>query len=311
MVKKTSRFPGMRFYPTDVELIKFYLKRKIMGKRLPEVIAEVNIYKFSPWDLPDKALLKTGDLEWLFFCPKEMKYGTGIRFNRAVEGGYWKSTGRDRPVRQDEAAVGMIKTLVFHIGQAPKGDRTNWVIHEYRIVDPLLAEAGFIQDAYVLCKLFQKSGSGPKNGEQHGAPFKEEEWDSDDEGDDPLLAYYKISEKVLPEVQRGECSGYATTEVPLPEPAVQTFVEDDSLTVMMGNFTAEMPGGNETSGGVVLEGPVLEDGNDIFSGLADLGDWRGFDEVSPSPLTVAYDHGLCLGLDDLKYPLEDSSAPSH
>lgn len=31
----------------------------------------------------------------------------------------------------------------------------------------------------MVCKVFQKSGSGPKNGEQYGAPFIEEEWDED------------------------------------------------------------------------------------------------------------------------------------
>lgn len=37
------------------------------------------------------------------------------------------------------------------------------------------------KDAYVLCRIFQKSGTGPKNGEQYGAPFIEEEWEEDDE----------------------------------------------------------------------------------------------------------------------------------
>lgn len=32
----------------------------------------------------------------------------------------------------------------------------------------------------MLCRVFQKSGSGPKNGEQYGAPFVEEEWLDDD-----------------------------------------------------------------------------------------------------------------------------------
>lgn len=31
----------------------------------------------------------------------------------------------------------------------------------------------------MVCKVFEKSGSGPKNGEQYGAPFIEEEWDDD------------------------------------------------------------------------------------------------------------------------------------
>ena len=36
------------------------------------------------------------------------------------------------------------------------------------------------QDAFVLCRIFRKSGSGPKNGEQYGAPFVEEEWEDDE-----------------------------------------------------------------------------------------------------------------------------------
>ena len=37
-----------------------------------------------------------------------------------------------------------------------------------------------MKDAFVLCRIFQKSGTGPKNGEQYGAPFVEEEWEDDD-----------------------------------------------------------------------------------------------------------------------------------
>jgi hypothetical protein len=37
------------------------------------------------------------------------------------------------------------------------------------------------KDAFVLCRIFQKSGSGPKNGEQYGAPFVEEEWEEEDD----------------------------------------------------------------------------------------------------------------------------------
>ncbi|KAI7733714.1 hypothetical protein M8C21_029611 [Ambrosia artemisiifolia] len=32
---------------------------------------------------------------------------------------------------------------------------------------------------FVLCKIFKKSGTGPKNGAQYGAPFNEEEWGDD------------------------------------------------------------------------------------------------------------------------------------
>jgi hypothetical protein len=38
------------------------------------------------------------------------------------------------------------------------------------------------KDAYVLCRIFEKSGSGPKNGEKYGAPFVEAEWENVVEG---------------------------------------------------------------------------------------------------------------------------------
>ena len=34
------------------------------------------------------------------------------------------------------------------------------------------------KDAFVLCRIFQKSGLGPPNGDRY-APFIEEEWDND------------------------------------------------------------------------------------------------------------------------------------
>ncbi|XP_055828679.1 NAC domain-containing protein 82-like isoform X2 [Solanum dulcamara] len=170
--------PGFRFHPTDVELIMYYLKRKITGKKIPfEAISELNIYKFSPWDLPDKCCYKSKDLEWYFFCPRERKYASGARMNRATKTGFWKTTGKDRPVLYDEKFVGSVKTLVFHQGNAPRGQRSDWVIHEYRFEDKDMADAGFSLDAYVLCKVFKKSGPGPKNGAQYGAPFKEEDWE--------------------------------------------------------------------------------------------------------------------------------------
>lgn len=36
------------------------------------------------------------------------------------------------------------------------------------------------QDYYALYKVFKKSGPGPKNGEQYGAPFREEDWVDDE-----------------------------------------------------------------------------------------------------------------------------------
>ncbi|XP_038886500.1 NAC domain-containing protein 78-like isoform X2 [Benincasa hispida] len=178
----TSLAPGFRFHPTDEEIVRYYLRRKVSGKSLRfDPISVTEIYKSEPWDLPGKSKLKTRDLEWYFFSPLDKKYGNSSRTNRATENGYWKTTGKDRPVRHNSRVVGMKKTLVYHSGRAPRGTRSNWVMHEYRLTDEDLEKAGVVQDAYVLCRIFQKSGSGPKNGEQYGAPFIEEEWEDDEE----------------------------------------------------------------------------------------------------------------------------------
>ncbi|KAF3320208.1 NAC protein 1 [Carex littledalei] len=89
--------PGFRFHPTDEELVVHYLCRKIGGQRLPvPIIAEVDLYKFDPWDLPEKALF--GQREWYFFTPRDRKYPNGSRPNRAAGRGYWKATGADKPL---------------------------------------------------------------------------------------------------------------------------------------------------------------------------------------------------------------------
>ncbi|KAL5077804.1 hypothetical protein RYX36_016788 [Vicia faba] len=182
--------PGFRFHPTDEEIVCFYLKRKLTGN-LPfrfDHLAVIDIYKFEPWDLPSLSKLKNKDLEWYFFTVLDKKYGNSLRTNRTTDRGYWKTTGKDRVIKNGQDTVGMKKTLVYHLGRAPHGDRSNWVMHEYRMIDEELAKAG-VQDAYVLCRIFEKSGPGPKNGEKYGAPFVEAEWENIIDGRqvDPLL----------------------------------------------------------------------------------------------------------------------------
>ncbi|KAL9248197.1 hypothetical protein vseg_021549 [Gypsophila vaccaria] len=174
--------PGFRFHPTDEELFMFYLKRKVMGKSLRhQIMSEVDVNKFAPWELPAKACLRTTDLSWYFICPRSRMHPSGGRSKRATEHGYWKSTGNDRTVNYKNRPVGKIKTLVFHRGKPPNGVRTDWVMHEYRLEDKVLSEQGIAQDSHVICKLFEKSGRGPKNGENYGGSFVEEEWDNDND----------------------------------------------------------------------------------------------------------------------------------
>ncbi|CAF1833572.1 unnamed protein product [Brassica oleracea var. botrytis] len=142
----SALFPGFRFSPTDVELISYYLRRKIEGdENSVAVIAEVEIYKFEPWDLPGESKLKSEN-EWFYFCARGRKYPHGSQSRRATELGYWKATGKERSVKSGNQIVGTKRTLVFHIGRAPRGERTEWIMHEYCI-------HGASQDALVVCRL--------------------------------------------------------------------------------------------------------------------------------------------------------------
>jgi len=75
-----------------------------------------------------------GEKEWYFFSPRDRKYPNGSRPNRAAGTGYWKATGADKPIGKPEAR-GIKKALVFYAGKAPKGVKTNWIMHEYRLAN--------------------------------------------------------------------------------------------------------------------------------------------------------------------------------
>ncbi|XP_010552947.1 PREDICTED: NAC domain-containing protein 78-like isoform X3 [Tarenaya hassleriana] len=179
----TALAPGFRFHPTDEELVSYYLKRKVLKRPVRfNAIGEVDIYKHEPWELAVYSKLKTRDQEWYFFSALDKKYGNGARMNRATNKGYWKATGKDREIRRDTQLIGMKKTLVFHSGRAPDGLRTNWVMHEYRLVEYEVEKNGSMQqDAYVLCRVFHKNNIGPPSGNRY-APFLEEEWDNGGNG---------------------------------------------------------------------------------------------------------------------------------
>ncbi|CAL0323474.1 unnamed protein product [Lupinus luteus] len=160
--------PGFRFHPTDEELIHHYLVKKVASIPLPvSIIAEVDIYKLDPWDLPGKAAF--GEKEWYFFSPRDRKYPNGARPNRAAASGYWKATGTDKTIVTSLAGgggrarenIGVKKALVFYEGRPPKGVKTNWIMHEYRLVDNnrpnKLKDTSMRLDDWVLCRIYKKA----------------------------------------------------------------------------------------------------------------------------------------------------------
>ncbi|KAK6931226.1 NAC domain, partial [Dillenia turbinata] len=158
--------PGFRFHPTDEELVGFYLKRKIQQQPLSiELIEQLDIYKYDPWDLPK--LASTGEKEWYFYCPRDRKYRNSARPNRVTEAGFWKATGTDRPIYSSESSkcIGLKKSLVFYKGRAAKGVKTDWMMHEFRL--PSLSDSVHCKkfldktipanDSWAICRIFKKT----------------------------------------------------------------------------------------------------------------------------------------------------------
>ncbi|EYU33415.1 hypothetical protein ABFS82_13G079000 [Erythranthe guttata] len=184
--------PGFRFHPTDEELVVHYLKKKAASAPLPvSIIAEVDLYKFDPWELPAKSIF--GEQEWYFFSPRDRKYPNGARPNRAATSGYWKATGTDKPVMTAGGTqkVGVKKALVFYGGKPPKGIKTNWIMHEYRLTDnkpPNMKppgcdvtnkKASLRLDDWVLCRIYKKNNAQ--------RPVDQER----DEGHDVIMGSFK------------------------------------------------------------------------------------------------------------------------
>ncbi|GKU95725.1 hypothetical protein SLEP1_g9048 [Rubroshorea leprosula] len=185
--------PGFRFHPTDEELVGYYLKRKVGGLEIElEVIPVIDFYKFDPWELPDKSFLPNRDLEWFFFCPRDRKYPNGSRTNRATKAGYWKATGKDRKVACQSGVTGYRKTLVFYRGRAPLGDRTDWVMHEYRICDDL-SQGPPNQGAFALCHVVKRNEHGEPKARRLGRSLDKGELTSTRISNEPVSISCDIS----------------------------------------------------------------------------------------------------------------------
>ncbi|KAK3221571.1 hypothetical protein Dsin_008596 [Dipteronia sinensis] len=182
-----KKFPvGYRFCPQDGELILHYLKKKVLNQQLPpNKIVQVNIYQHNPKDLAEfyKAYKENG--AYYFFTPRDRKYRNGDRPSRAAGCGYWKATGANKPVYHKNKRVGSRNALVFYKGKPPHGNKTDWIMHEFKVDNPPPTKRNGINDMrldnWVLCKIYYKPSRSCKGrnaeeeeeGDPQGTPCDE------------------------------------------------------------------------------------------------------------------------------------------
>lgn len=159
--------PGFRFYPTDEELVIHFLQRKAaLLPCHPDVIPDLDLYPYDPWQLEGKALGEGN--QWYFFSRRTQ--------NRITGNGYWKSIGVDEPITSANKKVGMKKYLVFYSGEAPAGTKTSWIMQEYRLCDSGSTSRSSSKrrgshstdySKWVICRVYERSsddGDGDGDG---------------------------------------------------------------------------------------------------------------------------------------------------
>ncbi|XP_057468678.1 NAC domain-containing protein 101-like [Actinidia eriantha] len=128
-------------YWTD-EAIIMSLERMEKGSPVPEnVSVDVNPYQCKPSYLPDGI--------W---------YLIRSDHNKNSEHGFWRARGEAIEIFMNSVIKGWRTTLDFYEGWAPHGQRTNWVMQEYRITRKGLCSYSNPKESNLLCRVFLSSG---------------------------------------------------------------------------------------------------------------------------------------------------------
>ncbi|KAL9224738.1 hypothetical protein vseg_000747 [Gypsophila vaccaria] len=164
--------PGFRFFPTDEELVVHFLHRRdgILPFR-PDVIPDLDLYPYNPWDLEGKALSEGS---------KSYYYSRRVQ-SRVTDSGYWKQMGVDEPIMSSTSMkiVGTKKYYVFHIGEPHGGgDWTNWIMHEYSLPESGSSSSSSRSSSrkrsskkgdlskWVICKVYERRDDDDGDGDE-------------------------------------------------------------------------------------------------------------------------------------------------
>nr|UBT01689.1 NAC transcription factor 85 [Litchi chinensis] len=151
---------GVRFDPTDYELLVNYLFNKVHGNPLPcaTSIIDCDVYgEGRAW----KRLFEESEEDTLYFFTRlKKKHGNGKRVDRVTEWGTWRSQN-DKEIYgyngDQKVKIGGKRSFSFIPKNGVQERRGKWVMHEYRLDDCLLDDQNNNSWRYVVCRIIKKS----------------------------------------------------------------------------------------------------------------------------------------------------------
>jgi len=145
---------GFRFRPSDEELVRDYLLKKVMGEELPwDGIGECDLYgEKPPWEI-------CGDQEGekVYFFAKLRKLSKS-RVARTAGSGVWHENSSHNIYDEEGDVIGARKLFCFKVKDGSTMKRSDWIMHEFSLVGEHEQSAN-----WVLCTL-QKKGSESRIG---------------------------------------------------------------------------------------------------------------------------------------------------
>ncbi|XP_030538271.1 NAC domain-containing protein 71-like isoform X6 [Rhodamnia argentea] len=165
MEESTDVWPvGLRFKPTEDELIGHHLTKKLRGgMEAICVIPELDIYNCEPPELftryNELSSIPSDRSECFFFCPRDGGQKRKTRF------GFWKETSTKRFVRAPDTGeeIGLRRSLVYHKGPQRNAHRTNIGMYEYHLNSNVSDSEISDPTALVLCHITNKKSEKAKS----------------------------------------------------------------------------------------------------------------------------------------------------
>ncbi|KAK0592415.1 hypothetical protein LWI29_018808 [Acer saccharum] len=154
---------GFRFMPSDEELVKGYLLRKIRGQELPwNGIQFCDLYgDKSPWEIfhgTDHELSEEDDYKFYVFT--RLKKASLHRVSRVAGCGTWHGDRKLEKIFADkkkkEGLTGLKKNFTFRIKNGSK--KSHWIMHEFSLAGESLMGIDYKSCDFVLCRIFKKKG---------------------------------------------------------------------------------------------------------------------------------------------------------